>query len=283
MSLLGFAAAGALQGFGAGLVEKAKMEREERMKELDRQHQDARDEKSRQFQASEAAKGRGFQADQQGQRFAHETEQQDTRLKHQEREGDKNRENQRLPGGTYATGDDGTTHMLAGGKSKPVVGEDGQPVKNLRRSTSKDDTVSATTIANAKRDAFKEVKRTLDNGEAKDIGEAIERQREALIGMGVPSNDAQDWAAQARRAYKADEQPKATEKKGSGFFHHLFGGETKKPEAAPSNGSAPASPAPSSGVGTRDNPARPASRADVAKLPSGSFWYAPDGTLKQKP
>jgi hypothetical protein len=61
--LMGFVAAGAMEGVGKGLVDMAKAEREERMKELDRQHQIKRDEAGRAFSREEYAKDRALRRD----------------------------------------------------------------------------------------------------------------------------------------------------------------------------------------------------------------------------
>src|SRR5215207_1542187 len=118
--LLGFVAAGAMEGFGNGLVAQAKAEREERMKELDRQHQLKRDEASREH--SEKLQSQSFGH---SERMAKENreyqsgENAQTRLDRMSERDEDRAEAERVrreTGGEYRTDDKGTVKRIYGDK-----------------------------------------------------------------------------------------------------------------------------------------------------------------------
>ena len=222
MSLLGFAAAGAMEGIGKGMIENAKAVRDERMKEIERQHQLQRDEASRahakSMQDDSQAHSSGLQ--QAGQRHAEgmqersqgfqSTEAEKTRA-HSASEGDKTRTSQAErtldSEGEYRTDEEGNTYRVRDDKAKPVTTEDGKPVTGLRRTPKDGDAVTATTIANAKRDASKEVLKGMREQGVSDVGAEIESWRRRLIGQGIPTSDADAWAAEERGAHKIPDKP----------------------------------------------------------------------------
>jgi hypothetical protein len=123
--LFGYAAAGALEGIGKGLVEQAKATREAAMEELRHKRQLDRDEASRAhavdmqeagFQHSEGLQSRS-------QKF--QASENDKSRKHSASENDKNREPDTI------TNDEGIQleRPKAGGAYKPSVDESGKPVK----------------------------------------------------------------------------------------------------------------------------------------------------------
>ncbi|RFC65026.1 hypothetical protein DYI37_03940 [Fulvimarina endophytica] len=117
--LLGFLAAGAAKGAGAGIVAEARARREAAISELEHSRLLQREQADRDFRSKEAATARGFQAEQ------NELSREESRLDREAR-----REESRAGREEVMTGSDGVTLLRDGDTVRPVKDQDGNPIKS---------------------------------------------------------------------------------------------------------------------------------------------------------
>lgn len=112
MAGFGMILGGVAKGYGSAILDAARAKREAALDEIREQRADARAEREMKFRSDEAAIDRDFRAS----------------------ESEKDRAASAANRGEYATTEDGGSVFVQGGKAKPVLGEDGKPIK-LAKST----------------------------------------------------------------------------------------------------------------------------------------------------
>jgi hypothetical protein len=239
--LLGYAAAGALSGYGKGIVDEAKARREEALRELEHSRLMQREQMDRDFRSSENEKSRQFQAS----------------------ENEKTRTAQ----GDVMTLEDGTAALRQGSTVTPITGEGGKPVKTLRKT-------SESTPADVQTAEW-----LVSRGVAKDVNEAwsmVRRTREnpeggraaifkAFLSALKPEFGNVDGAKLQEEAQRLTEQTMRFLEQGSA-----------PQQSAPSAAPPPAISAPKD-TGTGKGGRYPEAPRDPAQRKTGQVYTAPNG------
>jgi hypothetical protein len=125
MAGFGLILGGAMSGWSDAKLDEIKAQREERLKELEAQRQDKRLADERDFRSKEADIGRNFESSQTDKTIAANSSENQKERDYRSTEAQKARD----ASGDLITGDDGTTYSRTGSTAKPLVDDQGKPIK----------------------------------------------------------------------------------------------------------------------------------------------------------